>query len=107
MEATDPESFSWLRFAFASATVIALMAALAWGLKALALRGLLRPSRPDERIRILSSVGLDARRRLVLVKCDQTEHLILLGPSGDVVVSSFPSLSSPPSSPPPSSEPAA
>jgi hypothetical protein len=30
---------------------------------------------------------IDPRRRLVIVRCDGREHLLLLGPGGDVVVS--------------------
>jgi len=83
----DSESVSWLRFAFASATVIALMGALAWGLKYVTLRGWIVAKSQDKRIQVTASLTLDARRRLVLVKCDETEHLLLLGPSGDLQLS--------------------
>ncbi|MBC7768320.1 MAG: flagellar biosynthetic protein FliO [Phycisphaerales bacterium] len=39
------------------------------------------------RLKLSESLMLDPRRRLVLVRCDGREHLILLGPSGDIVVS--------------------
>lgn len=86
----DPESVNWLRFALASFTVIALIAGLAWGLKFLTLRGWMKAEKAGQRIQILSSLALDARRRLLLVKQDETEHLLLLGPAGDLLISSKP-----------------
>lgn len=35
--------------------------------------------RVDKRLALVESLTLDAQRRLVLVRLDQTEHLILLG----------------------------
>ncbi len=31
-------------------------------------------------------IGLDAKRRLVLIRRDNKEHLLLLGPDGDTVI---------------------
>ena len=39
------------------------------------------------RMKVSESLMLDPRRRLVLVRCDGREHLLLLGPGGDLVVS--------------------
>jgi flagellar protein FliO/FliZ len=39
------------------------------------------------RLKISESLMLDPRRRLVIVRCDEREHVLLLGPGGDVVVS--------------------
>jgi flagellar protein FliO/FliZ len=39
-----------------------------------------------KRLAISQMIGLDAKRRLVLVRRDDKEHLLLLGPNGDVVV---------------------
>ena len=42
--------------------------------------GLLKlTARPDRRMQLVESLTLDAQRRLVLVRLDQREHLILLG----------------------------
>lgn len=38
------------------------------------------------RLSIVEVVPVDTKRRLVLLKRDDTEHLILLGPTGDTVV---------------------
>lgn len=86
MQPPDPESLSWIRFLFASSVVIALMAGLAWSLRLFAARGWLKAGRESGRLQILSSIAIDARRRLVLVKCDRQEHLLLLGPNNDLVL---------------------
>lgn len=39
-----------------------------------------------KRLKIEETLVLDARRRLVLVKCDKTEHLLLLGATTEQVV---------------------
>ncbi len=38
------------------------------------------------RLRVKESIMLGTGRRLVIVQCDGSEHLILLSPHGDVVV---------------------
>lgn len=38
------------------------------------------------RLAISESLSLDARRRMVIVKCDDAEHLIILGNSGETIV---------------------
>jgi len=88
MPTTDVESVSWLRFIFASITVIGLMALLGWALKYFSMRGWIRPGgRSAGAIQLLSSFPLDARRRLVIAKCEDIEYHLLLGPNNDVVLS--------------------
>ncbi len=44
-------------------------------------------SRQDtNRLFVVQSCPIDARRRLVLVRRDETEHLLMLGPNGDHIV---------------------
>jgi flagellar protein FliO/FliZ len=45
---------------------------------------------PLRRLRVVESLALDPRRRLVLVRRDEEELLILLGPGGDVALSAAP-----------------
>ncbi len=75
----------WARALFALLATLALILALAWGARRL---GMLRagPSAP-KRLKVSESLLIDPRRRLVIVRCDGREHLILLGPGGDIVVS--------------------
>ncbi len=39
----------------------------------------------DKRMRIIESISLDARHRLMLVKIDASEHLILIGPNSSTI----------------------
>jgi len=71
--------------------VLGLIGALAWGLKrAGALPGLARSSKPgkNRRLTVTESLSLDTRHRLVLIRRDKCEHLLLLGPAGSLVVES-------------------
>lgn len=84
---SDPVSFS--RFLLASGTVIALIMALAWGLRLLNEKGLARflpGSAAQRRLRQLETLPLDARRRLVIVQCDDRQYLVLLGVNQDLVL---------------------
>ena len=38
------------------------------------------------RLSVVEVVPVDAKRRLVLLKRDDTEHLVMLGPNGDTVI---------------------
>ena len=45
------------------------------------------PIRPEKRrLKIVEFLPLDHRRRLVLVRRDDCEHLLVLGPQGETVV---------------------
>ena len=98
MQGADGDSVSWLRFIFASVTVLGLMALLAWVLKYYSMRGpstrrlklgkwLGLPDATKASIQVLSSLPIDGRRRLVIAKCEDIEYHLLLGPNNDVVLS--------------------
>lgn len=68
--------------------VLGMIAVLAWGVRRFGLvpgvaRGVGRPSR---RLQIVEVLPVDVKRKLVLVRRDNTEHLILLGLQSDLVV---------------------
>lgn len=78
----------YLKFLLALVFVLALiglMAALArrmgFGFPAAALKG-----RGGRRLGVVEVTPVDARRRLVLVRRDDTEHLILLGQTNELVI---------------------
>ena len=88
---TDPESISWLRVILAFTVVFGLMAALGFALKYINMRGINLPgavARGTGRLQLVESLMLDVRRRLVIVRCDDKEHLLLLGQNQDIVVES-------------------
>ncbi|WP_431302325.1 hypothetical protein [Sediminicoccus sp. BL-A-41-H5] len=61
---------------------LAAVLLLAWGAARVARRRGLVTTQPG-RLSIRSAIGIDARRRLILVSCDGREALLLTGPSGD------------------------
>ena len=83
---------SYVRFLLAFLFVIGLIGLLAWVLRRVGFGGVrLSPGfkgkgRPQRRLAITEVANVDGRHRLVLVRRDDTEHLILLGHSGDLLI---------------------
>ena len=76
----------WLQAIAALVFVLALIVGLAY----LARRfGMIQMAQggAEKRLKVLESLMLDPRRKLVVVKFDAREHLLLLSPAGDVIVS--------------------
>ena len=77
----------YLRFVVALVFVLALIGAVAWVGRRFGFVGRIGTARTGaRRIGVVEAVSIDAKRRLVLVKRDDMEHLVLLGPSSEVVV---------------------
>lgn len=74
------------RFVFALVLVLALIFAVAWIAKRLGLGGRIATPRGKRRLSIQEVLSLDGKRRLVLLKRDGVEHLVLLGVANDVVI---------------------
>lgn len=78
---------NYLQFGAALALVLGLIGLAAWAARRFGLAGPLPKTRGRERrLSVIEVTALDPKRRIVLVRRDQVEHLLLLGPSGDVVV---------------------
>lgn len=77
-----------LKFAAAFAFVLSLMLGLSWLLKKLGTPGggALGRKTDKRRLRVVESLQIDPRRRLVLVRRDDREHLLVLGHEGETVV---------------------
>src|SRR3990172_6295767 len=75
-----------LKFASAFVFVIALMLLLSWFMKRMGLAGSLMAGVGRRRLKIVEFLPIDHRRRLVLVRRDDREHLLLLGTQGETVV---------------------
>ncbi|HEX6979227.1 MAG TPA: hypothetical protein VF342_08000 [Alphaproteobacteria bacterium] len=77
----------FLRFVVALALVLALIAGMAW-IGRLYMTGGSRMGLGAKRRRlgIIEALPLDGRARLVLVRRDEVEHLVMLGPNGATVV---------------------
>lgn len=79
------ELLDWARTVFALVLTLGLILGVAYGARRL---GMLQTvGQGPKRIRVTESLMLDPRRRMVIVRCDDREHLMLLGPGGDIVVS--------------------
>jgi flagellar protein FliO/FliZ len=77
----------YLRFVLALVFVLALIGLIAWVGRRFGLLGRMGAVRAaNRRIGVVESVTLDAKRRLVLVRRDDIEHLVLLGPTSEVLV---------------------
>jgi flagellar protein FliO/FliZ len=76
---------SYPRYLVSLVFVLGLIGLFAWLLRRFGLPARFRvPGR--HRLSIIEIAPLDARRRLVLLRRDNTEHLILLGPNQDLVI---------------------
>jgi len=87
METVDPT-----RFIFASLLVLGLIGLLYIGLKYLAASGKFTQmnTKPGEgRLEILETRYLDAKRRLVIVRRDQKQHVILLADGRETLIESI------------------
>lgn len=83
----DSIDFSQVALAFGG--LLLLLALFYYGARALSgatSRG--AKWRPGQRIGVVDSMPVDGTRRLVLVRCDDTEHLLLVGTHGDLVIES-------------------
>ncbi len=81
MELTD-----YIQFFVALVFVVSLMGLLAYVLKRIGLGQVPLVSNKKKRIKLLEALSIDARRKIILVGHDDKEHLVLLGPSGDTVI---------------------
>lgn len=81
MDASD-----YLRFLFAFIFVMSLMGLLGYLLRRYGKGGM--SLGPGKRLSVVEVKSIDARHRLAIVKCDDTEHLVVLSPDGQTVLES-------------------
>lgn len=75
----------YLRFMFALILVLALIGALTWAARRFGFGGQLTPNAgKSPRLSVVEVRALDSRRKLVLLRRDGCEHLVLLGPGQDL-----------------------
>src|ERR1700689_2166977 len=79
-----------LTFILAFVAVLALIAALAWGVRRFAGNRLGANTNRGRmpRLAVIDAAAVDGRRRLVLVRRDNIEHLLMIGGPTDIVVES-------------------
>ena len=74
------------RFLFALIFVLALIGALAWLARRYGFGSGLGVTSGRGRLRIVETTAIDARRRLILIRRDATEHLVLVSPTHETVI---------------------
>ncbi len=83
------EWVEYSRFILALVFVLALIGLAAWIARKFGLMPNVKAKiRPGQRLQILEMINIDAKRRLLLVRHDNNEHLILLGGDGDLILNS-------------------
>ncbi|MCD8497257.1 MAG: flagellar biosynthetic protein FliO [Alphaproteobacteria bacterium] len=76
-----------LKLAAALAFVVALMGGLSLAIRKLGLaENMSVKSGNVKRLKIVEAIPLDPRRRAVLLRCDDKDHLVILGPNGETVI---------------------
>ena len=81
------EISTYFRFLIGLVFVLALIGILTWLARRYGpTRHTLRPRGSQRRIELVEMAPVDSKRRLVLVRRDGTEHLILLGASSDILI---------------------
>ena len=77
---------TYLQFALALAFVVALIVLSAFIARRLGLGGRLASRGGKRRLAVLEVLPLDGKRRLVLLRRDGVEHLVLLGVQSDLLI---------------------
>jgi len=81
------DASTYLRFLVALLFVLALIVALAWAARRFGLGGRIAPNASKRRrLSIVEVLPLDGRHRLVLLRRDRVEHLVVLGPSQPLLI---------------------
>ncbi len=74
------------RILFGFIAVLGMIGACAYAARKAGLGSLPGASGKKRRLAISETLPLDARRRLALVRCDDAEYLVILGPAGETLV---------------------
>ena len=76
-----------LRFFFALVLVLIMMGGLGLLLKYISNSRVIRGS-GTKRLSVTETLNIDHKRKAVILKCDDNEHLIVLGADGETVIES-------------------
>jgi flagellar protein FliO/FliZ len=81
---------SYFKFLAATLIVLGLIALATFAIRRFGLIPGVAPLKPKHlrRLRVEEALTIDPRRRLMLLRHDDQEHLILLGPGNDLLISS-------------------
>ena len=86
----DLDFAHYLQFVFALVFVIGLIGLVTLVMRHYGLGGAIKLNARSRdgrrRIAVVDAVGVDARRRLILIRRDDVEHLVLLGAHDDILI---------------------
>lgn len=83
----EMEFSTYFRFLLALIFVLALIGILAWVARRYSsLKGTVRPAAGERRLEVVEIAPIDSKRRLLLLRRDNIEHLILMSPTNELVV---------------------
>lgn len=82
------ETTVYLRFVAALVLVLGLMMVVLWLLRRFNIGGMVARPGARRRLAVVETMALDARRRLVLLRRDGVEHLVMIGGTQDMVIES-------------------
>jgi flagellar protein FliO/FliZ len=80
---------TYLRFLIALISVVALIGGLDWVLRRFGWANRFVAPAGKKRLSVLEVLPIDGKRRLVLLRRDAAEHLILLGIGSDLLIESI------------------
>lgn len=80
------DMINYLTYLAALVFVLALLLLVTWIMRRLGYGTPMPAQGRQRRLAIVEALPIDTRRRLVLVRRDDVEHLLLVGPDGDTVV---------------------
>ena len=75
-----------LRIVLGLAAVIGMIGLAAYGAQRAGFRAMTGVAGRKRRLSVKELLPIDPRRKLAIVKCDDTEYLIIFGPNGETVV---------------------
>jgi flagellar protein FliO/FliZ len=81
---------TYFKFVLALLFVLSLIGAAAMVARRFGLGHSVRRSTPQRRLAVLEVLPLDGKRRLILLRRDEVEHLIVLGPTSETVLERVP-----------------
>lgn len=79
------ELHDYLRFIGALVLVVGLILALTWAIRRFGPQTFGGQGGNQRRLALIESLALDAKHRLVLIRWDEREHLVVLGGPGTVI----------------------
>lgn len=80
------ESLDYLRFVLALVFVLGLIGVAAWLARRFRLGGMPLAAGAARRLQVVEVTALDPRRKLILARRDDVEHLLLIGQDGNRLV---------------------